>query len=439
MRHTSAFLALATLAASLTLLTAQGVPPAKPPAAESAAAGRSDTTSPTGQTANNNLAMEILKAAVVAERAPKPAAERADSGAVVSVGPWGTLQSLEVYIAAPDHILEYFRVPSALTAWNFLGMAEDQVLSLLTRPDIPESARRELGDRSRWNVMSGRIQVTPSNVTNLSIPPAARAAIYQALEKWDANEFQKAPYFVPGGDVDTWLGKAGLRGELVEAIRKTIYPCGRTHCFSDVSLLVSLTESHAEARQVLKALSRTRTALLRLRLEDSDDLVKIARYWSGGKANAKDFLPLLESIATNPAVEHLDLIHVLPPYARKLMYTYPHQSLAIGGRYPDCHWTSLNFFNYTPEGRFFDITGATMFTVENYTPGEPPYTYGDVLFFTDHGGNAIHSCVYLADDFVFTKNGANLISPWIIMKLQEVVDRYSVLGDPTIRIYRKAR
>jgi hypothetical protein len=44
--------------------------------------------------------------------------------------------------------------------------------------------------------------------------------------------------------------------------------------------------------------------------------------------------------------------------------------------------------------------------------------------------------VYLADDFVFTKNGANVISPWLIMKLSDVIDRYSVREEPTIQIYR---
>ena len=259
------------------------------------------------------------------------------------------------------------------------------------------------------------------------------------LARWEANEFFHAPYFVPDGDVDAWLSGSNLRPDLIDIVRRTTYPAGKTFCFSDVSLLVALTKSHAEARAALKALSRTRTAILRLRLDDDSDIPKIAEYWSSGDANAKDFLPLLESVKTNPLVDHVDIIHVLPPYARKLMYTYPHPSLAIGGRYPDCHWTSLNFFNYRPEGRLFDTQGATMFVLENFEPDEPPYRYGDVLFFTDPQGRAIHSCIYLADDYVFTKNGANLISPWLIMKLQEVIDRYSVNGEPTIQIYRKLR
>jgi hypothetical protein len=354
-----------------------------------------------------------------------------------AIGPWGLLQSYYVYIAAPDHVLNHFPVPSAVTSWTFIGKTPDEVTAILDRPGIPPEHREVLLDRSKWHVTGDQIQVSPGRATLLSIPPGVRASIYAVLADWEVNEFQHAPYFIPGADVEAWVSHSGLREELVDAIRKTAYPSGKASCFSDVSLLVSMTSTHAEARDLLKVLSRTRTAILRLRLDETADIEQIRRYWSSGEANQKDFVPLLESVKTNPAVNHLDIIHLLPPYARKLAYTYPHPSHAVGGRYPDCHWTCLNFFNYRPESRLVDTEGARVFVLENYVPGEEPYRFGDILFLVDEAGNAIHSCVYLADSFVFTKNGANVISPWLIMKLSEVVDRYSVQSDPEIRIYRR--
>jgi hypothetical protein len=354
-----------------------------------------------------------------------------------SEGAWGTLQSFYVYIAAPDQVLAHFQVPSAITTWNFYGKTADEVAALLDRPGIPAEHREALLDRSRWVTTDDCIQVVPSRAAVLSLPRDIRASLYEVLGQWEPNEFQNAPYFVPDGNVDTWLARSGLREDLIAAVRAMAYPNGRATCFSDVSVLVSMTSTHGEARQLLKALSRTRTAILRLRLDERSDIERIRRYWSAGEANQKDFVPLLESIATNVAVNHLDIIHLLPPYARKLLYTYPHPSLAVAGRYPDCHWTCLNFFNYRPENRLIDTEGARAFVLEDFVPGEEPYRFGDVLFFVDDGGNAIHSCVYLADGFVFTKNGANVISPWLIMKLPEVLDRYSVQSDPAIRIYRR--
>lgn len=363
---------------------------------------------------------------------------QAKGGSVTeSPGPWGVLRSSYVYIAAPDSVLELFPVPSAVTRWTFVGMSPADATALFNQPDVPAALRAEAADPARFTKVGGDMQFTPSAAAVLALPPQARARIYEVLARWEVNEFHHDPYFVPEADVDRWIGGTGLRPELIDAVKRTAYPKGKSLCFSDLPYLVSLSQSHAESRGLIKALSRTRTALLSLRLDSSSNVARIREYWTSGNANAKDFLPLLESVAANPAIDALDIVHVLPPYARKLCYTYPHPSLAVGGRYPDCHWTSLNFFNYRPEERLFDTDGAAMFVKERCDPGLAPYQFGDILFFTDAGGNALHSCVYLADDFVFTKNGSNVISPWLIMKLPEVVERYGVREQPIIRIYRR--
>lgn len=368
---------------------------------------------------------------------PAPLDDSRRSGDTREVkGPWGVLQSFPVFIAAPDWILELFPLPSASTAWTFRGLSADEVAAVLDRPGLPEAAAADVLDRSRWQVMEGMIRVLPSDLTVRSLPPDVRAGIYDVLARWEENEFQHSPYFVPDHDARGWLAQTGLAGHLIDLVDRTSYPVGETTCFSDLPLLISATSSYAEGRALLKALSRTQTTILRVRLDGEADARKIRDYWSAGTANAKDFLPLLESVATNKDVRHLDVAHLLPPTARKLLYTFPTPAMAVGGRYPDCHWTSLNFFNPVPESRLADVAGATAFTLENLQPAEPPFTYGDVLFFLDGNGNAIHSCVYLADDFVYTKNGANVLSPWLIMDLDEVRARYSRQGPVDIKIYR---
>jgi len=366
--------------------------------------------------------------------------QEANSVVQESSGPWGSLQSYPVLIAAPDSILDDFPVPSAVTVWTFVGLAAPDVAALIDLPGLPETVRDELLDRRRWQMgADDRIQVFPSPAAVRTLPPDVRAGIYNVLARWEENEFQHSPYYVPDEDVRGWMKGAGLRTELVDLVARTSYPVGNSLCFSDLPLVVSITTSHAEARSVLKALSRTQTAILRLRLDTTSDIESIRSYWSSGDVNAKDFLPLLESVATNPLINHLDVVHVLPPNVRRLLYTFPRPAMAVAGRYPDCHWTSLNFFNERTEPRLADVAGATMFARENYRVGEPPHAFGDVLFMTDSQANAIHSCVYLADDYVFTKNGANVVSPWVIMKLDDVRDRYSRHGPVNVVIYRRVR
>ena len=121
----------------------------------------------------------------------------------------------------------------------------------------------------------------------------------------------------------------------------------------------------------------------------------------------------------------LDISHFLPAFARRRLYTFPSPELIVRGRLPDCHWTSLNFFNPVTQDYYLDVRLAANRLLENYTIVEPPYRFGDMICLLNTEGQAIHSCVYIADDVVFTKNGENNLRPWILMPLEDVKDYYS--------------
>ena len=52
-------------------------------------------------------------------------------------------------------------------------------------------------------------------------------------------------------------------------------------------------------------------------------------------------------------------------------------------------------------------------------------------------GGAVHSCVYIADDIVFTKNGENIVNPWMLSRLEEVQDVYQFESQVKIQGFRK--
>jgi hypothetical protein len=113
-------------------------------------------------------------------------------------------------------------------------------------------------------------------------------------------------------------------------------------------------------------------------------------------------------------------------------------SFSNKGVLPDCHWTSLNFFNYEPHEYLLDPRLATNRVLDDYAPVEPPYTYGDILFFLrESDGDAFHSCLYLAEDLVFTKNGRNQLSPWIFSTIQDVSRVYLSITPGRIQAYRR--
>jgi hypothetical protein len=202
--------------------------------------------------------------------------------------------------------------------------------------------------------------------------------------------------------------------------------------------MMNYASSDSEARAIFKAFTRTRSLMIQLELEDNTDLAPLLDYWTIGIGiRRKDIEPIMQSILDTEGVERLGITHILPALPRKLLYTYPGPEMSRQGVLPDCHWTSLNFFNYEPHEYLLDSRLATSAVLEKFNPVDGPYKYGDILFFLDADkGDAFHSCVYLADDMVFTKNGRNPLSPWVIMKISEVEKIYVYNRNGRIQGYR---
>jgi len=258
-----------------------------------------------------------------------------------------------------------------------------------------------------------------------AMTPAMRERVYPELAKYPANVYHCDPLRITTPTVDEWFASSKLRRELVAKIRQMTYRRGDCLAFSDLSVLMNYSTSESEARMLLKACTRTRSLMVQLELRDDTELEPLLNYWSlGGGLRRKDIEPIIQSVIEARGVDRLELSHVLPALARKLLYTYPGPEFSRYGVYPDCHWTSLNFFNDEPHEYLLDPRMATNAVREKFAPVNPPYRYGDLLFFLDASGNAVHSCVYLADDIVFTKNGRTAFSPWVLMKINDVQQLY---------------
>ncbi|MEZ5387714.1 MAG: hypothetical protein R3F13_19575 [Prosthecobacter sp.] len=353
-------------------------------------------------------------------------------------GPWGNLRYVYVYLEAPYQLIENFPLPSTTPSWAF----ETQRLSELPKLFADAGLSQALIDYlvAEKNIVRDRdtIYLHPPLAELEEMSPAARTVIYPQLAKHPANAYHADPVIITSPSIEEWYATSKLRPEIIAKIKKLSYVRNNTNVFSDVSLLLNYAQSDTEARAIFKACTRTRTIMVRLHLDKNSNSEEILRYWSLGLGlRRKDIEPLLDSIIETNGIEDISLSHLLPPLARKLIYTYPGAELARHGTLPDCHWTSLNFFNYEPHEYLLDVSLATSRVLEQFTQVEKPYQYGDILFFLDDTtGDAFHSCVYLADDLVYTKNGRNILSPWVIMKIEDVQKIYLYRGEGTVQAFR---
>jgi hypothetical protein len=311
----------------------------------------------------------------------------------------------------------------------------EELKALFDKAGLSQALQDYLLDSKHIVKEADAITVFPPLPDLTAMTPEQRSVIYKELAKSDLNEFHASPVLITSGSVDQWLGKSRLSDELIEIIRKFTYMRGDVLAFSDLSAVLNYVQSDAEARDFFKTMTRTRSLILRMELKATSDVKAIAAYWTGQNRN-KDIEPILTSSIETEGIERIDIIHLLPSLPRRFIYGYPPTELAMMGRMPDCHWSSLNFFNYKPKEYFLDTRLATAHVLENYVKVEPPYHFGDVLMFLTPTGDAIHSCNFIADDIVYTKNGENMISPWVLMKISDVLRIYSNQGQSSIQGFR---
>jgi hypothetical protein len=369
------------------------------------------------------------------------AAETANAPAALltqaKAGPWGRIEYQFIYLTAPEAILDEFPTPNPQPRWCFADSTAAAVRGLLDNAGVDAALRDRLfADPRARRDGEGVFTLFPAVADIEALKPAVRTALYRELAKHPQNPFHNEPTCVPDGDVDAWLRGTGLPDHIVALIRELAWKDGDATLFSDYRVLISHAGSDGEARRWIKTLTRTRAVVAYLKVDASDDLTALRRYWSAGY-HRKDSLPMLNAAAEAPGGGRLDLTHLLPPLPRRLAYAYTTPELDRTGQAPNCHWTSLNFFNYTRQNIYLDLKLAASEVLQDYDRIAGPPAFGDILFFLDEKGNAFHSVVYLADDLVFSKNGGNTVMPWIITRLGDVKQLYlHGKSDPAIVTFR---
>ncbi|MEN3940557.1 hypothetical protein WJU23_04625 [Prosthecobacter sp. SYSU 5D2] len=354
-------------------------------------------------------------------------------------GPWGKLRCSYIYLEAPTALVDSFPLPNSRPRWTFPEEMLSTLPEFFRKASLSQALITLLLSPDQMVRENGFVHLFPPLPDLESISPESRAFIYTELSKYPPNEFCVDPVLIVGQTVGEWYRTSKLRPALIAKIEQMCYKRGDTIAFSDVGAILNYAESDSEARAIFKAFTRTRSLMVKVEVDHSTNIDELVGYWTLGIGlRRKDIEPFVQSVIDTDGLETLPLSHLLPSLVRKLMYTYPGLDLAKHGMLPDCHWTSLNFFNYEPHEYLLDSRLATSAVLENFQPVEAPYKYGDILFFLSNTtGDAYHSCVHLADGIVFTKNGRNLLSPWLLMKLEDVGKIYLYKGEGRIQGFRR--
>ena len=355
---------------------------------------------------------------------------------IISDGPWGRLYEWNIRVEQPVEYIGFDQTQGGTPLWNFDGMSEPNVRSLLLACGCSEYQIERLL-KSRLASIQGSFVLKPDEETLLSLDSAVRSRLYLELSKNQANKYQVTPYFIPNTNIENLLvtDQYENKGIIISLLRKLSYERNGYVYFSDPELVLKHLHSPKERLEFLKTMSGVSGVLTRLMITPDSDLDKIANYWmlvSG--VRAKDIKPLLEAEKSLPNGGNLSVIYLLPQLARENLFRTPLPSDGKSLNQPDCHWSALNFFSSSPDPRMLDNTFASRFIIENYYQVAEPSLPGDLVLLLNKANKVVHSSIYLADDIVFSKNGFNYAQPWVLMREKVMVGYFSAL-EPVKAVY----
>ena len=353
---------------------------------------------------------------------------------VAKKGPWGELQVRTVYLEPPENILAIVSKPSSVTRWTFEQTTEKGVREIMEKAGLPAAVIGRLLSPTQLVSSGNSLVVLPKVEDLVAISQEARSAFYAELAKSVANEYQRDPVFIHGGDIDDWLAETELTKPQEEMLRKLLWRRGSALVFSDIQALLTLAKNSDEIAAVFRTITRIRSLLVELKLPLKEGRAEFIDYWSAGSLNAER-APFLVAITRRRAPQMIDITQFLPTLARRRVYTFPTAAMGLKGRLPDCHWTSLNFFEEEPKDLYLDSAKASEHLLSGYVAIDPPFKFGDVLCFLDNG-EGLHTCVQIADDIVLTKNGESILAPWTFMLLKDVEDVYRRSANTRVQGYR---
>jgi hypothetical protein len=351
---------------------------------------------------------------------------------------WGDLDIVPVVISPPLEYIPTDSGPIAPTRWSFARVPDLPALEQILRSvGLADADVTALAAAAAADPRNAGFVVTPGAALVRRLSPEVRARLYGHLAKNPLNFYQQAAFRFYGTSIDDWLGSA-LLPQTRALVDPLIYRDGEFLFFADIELVRSTIGRGAELQRLIKRLLRQSTMLVTLQVDDETQVEALAEYWGRG-GRKTDIRPLLESVAEDPTNPSLDIAHLLPEMARRLLYRYPKVRMEDleQPQLANCFWTALNFFNAEPDNRLLDPKIALQELSRNYYLVQDVLQLGDIVAFSDSNKNIFHVAVYLADDLVFTKNGYFSLAPWTILPMERLKGHYAAYaGDWHVTYYR---
>ncbi|MBC8372393.1 MAG: hypothetical protein H8E53_02275 [Planctomycetes bacterium] len=356
---------------------------------------------------------------------------------VATTGPWGELEYSPIVIAPPlEYVSESDVDFSGKVVWHFPNVGSTGLSALLKKIGLAAPLVAELESMAKADVSLPGMSLYPSKEFVRGLSAEARAKLYRTLCEYSDNLDHRNLFLFRGESTDQWFAGSTVSPETRKLVEPFIYRQGNFMYFADMRSIVGFIPSRGQQLALLRTLRRDATFLVHVRISAKSDIERLVNYWGRG-GRAQEVRPILESLMRRGGDQIIDITHLLPPLARRRLYTYPARSVVDISVQRDCHWTSLNFFNDIPDDKFAKCDAMLPELKKNFYRVHGNFQLGDIALLVDAKGRTVHSATYIADDIFFHRCGSDSSAPWVLTKGEDLTDFYPRRGKSHVLFYRR--
>jgi hypothetical protein len=336
--------------------------------------------------------------------------------------PWGNVQVEFLALESAESLFFDREERLKPTAWVVPASSFTEVENLINGLELDEKQKTDLTTREHWTAIPEGWRIVPRDETISRLNAVSRQKLYEKLAKDSRNLPQQLPFRFTPNTFKERFSVSTLTSNQLSIIRNLCYTNHGYLTFADVEYVHRGWEKGA-FDQLVKVLYSAPSLQMTLRIAPGTDIEPLVQYW-GKHQRASQIRSLLESISKMPVGGEVDVLSLLPPFPKLHLYAFPDTTVDPMEAKMDCFYSAMNFFNIQPDSKYINEPETRAAIDANYTLLEAAPTFGDLVVVLDTKGVAFHVAVYIAENIVFTKNGASPYRPWCLMRIPEMLTYY---------------
>jgi hypothetical protein len=269
--------------------------------------------------------------------------------------------------------------------------------------------------------VEGGYALHPSDDFILAVEPRIRHKWYAVLAAEPDNPDYTYPNRFRQRGLIGWLEESNVEAAPLDLARRLIFTSGELQLMADMQVLQRKVTDPETMRRLACVLSRETTVIAYLLVGPRDNIDQLAEYW--GYPDRQDAVrTLLRATQRSGFDRPIPLSMLLPRFARDRVHRYWRAGdPALSYSY----YTSLNFFTDRPDENCTNAAYAAQVIERDYIKVTLQPRLGDLVLVQRGPNEVIHTCNYIADGIVFTKNGGTMGHPWMFAQLEDVMDFFS--------------